>query len=106
VLRSKEPKQYFNVTVLLVPFIATAKPRSNLALQMMRQSMSLAAIKADATFVSLNITERLVTTDFVDAIALAGLSVGVDLRVPKKPVTAAFVNSSLNTEDSVSVFKE
>lgn len=68
--------------------------------------MSLAAINGDATFVSLNTTERLVTTDFADAIALAGSSVGVDLRVSEKPVTAAFVNSSLNTEDSVSVSKE
>ena len=42
-----EPLQYFNIMVLLMPFITwTVELRPNLGLQMMRQSMSTSAIRA------------------------------------------------------------
>jgi len=101
-----EPLQYFNIAVLLMLFIAwTVEPRPNLGLQMMRQSMSAFAIRGNATFVSL------VMTDFGDtitsrALTSAALKIGLDLPVPRKPVMTAFISRSLNTEDACSVSEE
>src|SRR5438045_9728691 len=64
-----EPLQYFNIMVLLMPFITwTVELRPNLGLQMMRQSMSTSAIRGDATFALSGATKHLVMMDLEDTI--------------------------------------
>lgn len=97
--REEEPEQYFNVAVLTIAFSAwTAEPRPNLGLQMLRQSASPTPIKGDATMVSVCESKPMISTTWGDAITNGFTDPLVPM--PEKPVTVAFVNMYMNTEDS------
>ena len=101
----EEPEQFFNATVLTIPFAAwTSEPRPNLGVQMLRQSMSTTPIKGDATIVSTGKCKQLVTTAVADAIVSYSSNTR-PIVLPGKLVMTAFVNRYLNSEDACTVSK-
>ena len=71
---------------------------------MLRQAMRASPIKADATIVFMCENKPLVMTEWTNVIT-QGLT-NADVPMPGRPVTVAFINRYLNTEDACSVAKE
>ena len=100
-----KPEQFFALATLTVPFAAwTTEPRLNLGLQMLRQSMCTKLIMGDAMITSMTDSKPLIMTDWTDA--LTDRLKDSLIPVPGRPVTIAFINMYMNTEDGCIMSRE
>ncbi|KAF4460198.1 hypothetical protein FALBO_13039 [Fusarium albosuccineum] len=104
--QTEEPEQYFSALALMVPFGAwTAEPRLNLGVQMMRQGLSVNAVKGDATMTSVGINNPMVVTPLTKVL-MDSTTEKIKMVLPGKNLVMAFINRTLNSEDALSVSKE